>query len=564
MADISKEIQDFRDAVYGEEVRGSMISLAEKVNKESGDAVEAAEGYRDSAKAYAITASALCEATTKSADQASAKAAEASDSAETAKESETNAGSYAEAARESEIAAKLYEASAKESEKYVADNIHIAEEKAAEASASAEAAAGSESVASAKAGEASASAAAAKESENKAEDSANKSKSYAVGTGNEYREGDSTDNSKFYKEECQKLLKQALTLLESVSSGGLLPAGTIAFADLPTSPQIGYMYNIEEDFVTDDRFVDGAGLHYNAGANVYWSVEGGWDVLTGVQVTGVKGSAESVYRTGEVSITKGNIGLGNVENKSSADIRGELTKSNVTDALGYTPPSKDTTYGAASQSAAGLMSKEDKKKLDGVAENANKYTHPTTAGNNHIPAGGAAGQFLKWLRDGVAQWASLGEAAFASLANNLATTEPGFALDAQVGPVIDQRFTEMETQIEELNSALGTDFKNTYTYVLQTNTNSFSNAIVGSSVSNTTGNTLDSLHKNIDSHNTGIYNYSGPYFIILLKNNNKNYCGVIICSYMKEVGSYGLPVYFSYVDNGSSTSYTVFAPRKNN
>lgn len=37
------------------------------------------------------------------------------------------------------------------------------------------------------------------------------------------------------------------------------------------------------------------------------------------------------------SVTKEQIGLGNVENKSSATIRGELTKSNVTNALGYTP-----------------------------------------------------------------------------------------------------------------------------------------------------------------------------------------------------------------------------------
>ena len=38
-----------------------------------------------------------------------------------------------------------------------------------------------------------------------------------------------------------------------------------------------------------------------------------------------------------VNITKAGIGLGNVENKSSATIRGELTSSNVTDALGFTP-----------------------------------------------------------------------------------------------------------------------------------------------------------------------------------------------------------------------------------
>ena len=45
-------------------------------------------------------------------------------------------------------------------------------------------------------------------------------------------------------------------------------------------------------------------------------------IETGAQkntITGVKGSAESTYRTGEVNITKGNIGLGNVDNTSDID-----------------------------------------------------------------------------------------------------------------------------------------------------------------------------------------------------------------------------------------------------
>lgn len=46
-------------------------------------------------------------------------------------------------------------------------------------------------------------------------------------------------------------------------------------------------------------------------------------------VTGVKGDAESVYRTGNINITKGNIGLGNVEDKSSATIRSEITASDI-------------------------------------------------------------------------------------------------------------------------------------------------------------------------------------------------------------------------------------------
>lgn len=32
------------------------------------------------------------------------------------------------------------------------------------------------------------------------------------------------------------------------------------------------------------------------------------------------------------------------------------------------------------------------------------YSHPTSAGNKHIPAGGAAGKILGWASDGTAQW----------------------------------------------------------------------------------------------------------------------------------------------------------------
>ena len=42
-------------------------------------------------------------------------------------------------------------------------------------------------------------------------------------------------------------------------------------------------------------------------------------------------------KTGTVTLTNTDVGLGNVENKSSATIRGEITSSNVTTALGYTP-----------------------------------------------------------------------------------------------------------------------------------------------------------------------------------------------------------------------------------
>ena len=64
----------------------------------------------------------------------------------------------------------------------------------------------------------------------------------------------------------------------------------------------------------------------------------------------------------------------------------------------------NTTYSNATQSAAGLMSATDKTKLDGIANSANNYSHPTSAGNKHIPSGGASGNVLIWKADGEAKW----------------------------------------------------------------------------------------------------------------------------------------------------------------
>lgn len=66
------------------------------------------------------------------------------------------------------------------------------------------------------------------------------------------------------------------------------------------------------------------------------------------------------------------------------------------------PP--NTTYSDVTQSAHGLMTADDKKKLDGIASGANAYTHPTSSGNKHIPSGGSSGQILRWSADGTAVW----------------------------------------------------------------------------------------------------------------------------------------------------------------
>lgn len=72
-------------------------------------------------------------------------------------------------------------------------------------------------------------------------------------------------------------------------------------------------------------------------------------------VTGIKGAAETTYRTGDINITKDNMGLGNVENKSSKEIRQDMTKEDVTNALQYTP------------------------EIEGAYENATAYTNTKIA-----------------------------------------------------------------------------------------------------------------------------------------------------------------------------------------
>ena len=57
----------------------------------------------------------------------------------------------------------------------------------------------------------------------------------------------------------------------SALTGAYIPRGSSAFASLPatlTSSMLGYVYNVTDDFTTDARFVEGAGIDYPAGSNV--------------------------------------------------------------------------------------------------------------------------------------------------------------------------------------------------------------------------------------------------------------------------------------------------------
>lgn len=227
-------------------------------------------------------------------DNARSAATEAQDSATAAATSKSNAQTSAAAAAQSESNAKASENVAKSSRDSAVESAQTATAAATSASESAITASEKADIATRKATEIIGKA-------ESAADSATKAQSYAVG-GTGSREGEDSDNAKYY-------YQQAKDVSEGLK-GGLQPHGTCAFADLPALPDVnaGWMFNISDEFTTTDDFKEGSGNVIPAGANIYKTSDGKWDVLAGTPVTGVKGAKEAAYRRGNVSLSAADVG----------------------------------------------------------------------------------------------------------------------------------------------------------------------------------------------------------------------------------------------------------------
>ncbi len=266
------------DAIIASDEFNALTELIKKVTKDYEYVIDESKKHADNAKASEDSAAGFAANAASSATDSANSATDATEQAANAQNFATAAAQEADASENSANAAKISEDKAKMAE--------------TNASNSADDAANSADMAADKASEASG--------------HADMSKSYAIGTNNEVREGDATENAKKYYE-------QAKDIAESFA-GTLRPKGTIVFANLPAAADAkeGDMYNISDQFTTTASFKEGAGNIVPAGSNVYRTDDGFWDVLAGSPVTGVKGDAETSYRRGNVNITAEDIGLGNV------------------------------------------------------------------------------------------------------------------------------------------------------------------------------------------------------------------------------------------------------------
>lgn len=92
-------------------------------------------------------------------------------------------------------------------------------------------------------------------------------------------------------------------------------------------------------------------------------------------------------------VTKSQVGLGNVENKSSATIRGELTKGNVTTALGFTPANQTDMTNA--QDAITQLNSEIEGSKQCGASYQGSYFYPETFSSSGNKIGKI---FVFWAR----------------------------------------------------------------------------------------------------------------------------------------------------------------------
>lgn len=216
-----------------------------------------------------------------------------------------------------------------------------------------------------KAAQASISATNAANSADLSEDYAGKAQSYAKGTGGVVRPNDDSDCAEFYYEQVKRI---------SQGVEGIIPMGTITFAELalPYNEIPRYMFDISDEFVTDERFKNGSGIYYGAGSNVIRTADDMWDVLAPTAVYGVKGDKESVYRQGFVNLTPEDIGAATVEDLSginadfvgtTAELEAKIEAGEITDGM-----TVYLTDGGSDSSGGGEVSEDLQERIEALEE----------------------------------------------------------------------------------------------------------------------------------------------------------------------------------------------------
>ena len=147
--------------------------------------------------------------------------------------------------------------------------------------------------------------------------------------------------------------------------------------------------------------------------------------------------------------TKTDLGLGNVENKSSATIRGELTSANVTTALGYTPPKTDTNTHYTTRIVAGAANSTAN------ASTTNGNTHINVTDDNTFRSGvvikGTGSTSVTSDASGNITVHSTDTDTWRPIQNNLTSTATDQSLSAAQGKALNEKFSSYVSTSRTVN-----------------------------------------------------------------------------------------------------------------
>lgn len=177
-----------------------------------------------------------------------------------------------------------------------------------------------------------------------------------------------------YRDGAEEYYERTKGISEGLS-GQLVPMGTVTFENLPALEDAvsGWMYNISNEFTTTSQFKEGAGKVIPLGSNVYKTTDGYWDVLAGSPVSGVKGSAEATYRSGNVNITPANLGITVVNNTKDENKNVNHSKTS------------DSTTKAAQDSNGNVIADTYASKSEASLSGTATGTNPTIQDSTNAP-----------------------------------------------------------------------------------------------------------------------------------------------------------------------------------
>jgi len=219
--------------------------------------------------------------------------------------------------------------------------------------------------------------------------------------------------------------KAVKSAVDSALTSAYKPAGSVAFASLPTlsANVMGNVYNVSDEFTIDNRFIEydssetktfPSGTEVaviNAGTSgspsYKFSVMSGFIDLSGYQMTNT-----AVTHTENTAVGSSNTPVYINSSGAAVACAHEVNADVPSDAV-FTDTTYNNFVGSGSSAAAGLVPAPSSTagttkylREDGTwtVPPDTVYEHPTTSGNKHIPAGGSAGKILKWSADGTASW----------------------------------------------------------------------------------------------------------------------------------------------------------------